>query len=184
MTTTTIATATAALTAADKVALATAALKGRHNVEVITEKCKSPFNKGRGSNKLNEVLGIIAENIVKTSRWNCFAGSDYKWSDLWEMQPETKGEYVPHENKQGEFVPGAEGIIIASPDGSKRYLRLYALKGSKHETTWTLDGEPVDIHDPKFDPWRKPARTESTINCFGVNVENIKSLKVDGKVIW
>lgn len=181
---TTDTTPTAVLTAADKATLAAAALKGRHNVEVVTEKCESPFNKGRGANKLNDVLGIVAENIVKTSRWNCFAGSDYKWSDLWEMMPETEGAYVPHENKQGEFVKGAEGIIIASPDGSKRYLRLYALKGSKHETTWTLDGEPVDVKDAKFDPWRKPVKTEATVNVFGVNLDNVKSLKVDGKVIW
>ena len=182
---TTDTTALATLTTAEKVALATSALKGRHNVEVITSKAESPFNKGRGANKLNECLGIIAENIVKTSRWNCFAGSDYKWSDLWELQPETSGAYVPHENKQGSFAPGAEGIIVVSPDGSKFYLRLYALKGSKHETSYTLDGEPLDIRDSKFDPWRKPARgDEHTISVFGVNVDNIKHLAVDGAVIW
>lgn len=172
------------MTTAEKINLAIEALKGRHNVEVITEKFESPFNKGRGANKLNDKLGIIAENIVKTSKWNCFAGSDYKWSDLWEMMPETTGEYVPHENKQGSFIEGGEGVIIASPDGSKHYLRLYALKGSKRETSYSLDGEAVDIRDAKFDPWRKPARSESTVNVFGVNLDNVKSLTVDGKVIW
>ena len=172
------------ITTSEKIALATAALHGRHNVQVVTEKHESPFNKGRGENKLNDKLGIVAENITKTSKWDCFAGSDYRWSDLWEMQPETSGAYVPHENKQGEFVKGSEGIIVGSPDGSKFYLRLYALKGSKHETSYTLDGEPLDIRDSKFDPWRKPAREEHTVNCFGVNLNNIKSLTVDGKAIW
>ena len=139
------------------------------------------LNKGAGKNAMKVILGIDPDKIVKITSGTAILaiGQSYREaiinnalkninapeltnSEIKELISIIFGDYKPKDRQWGEHVkndPLSNAII---ENYGKKYLVLY-FYGSKSKVTHLYEGKEIDLKDPKFDRYQKPAKKENEV---------------------
>lgn len=163
---------------------ALSALKGTHEtVKIITSKQGSPFNETKKNKAALLALGIDVDKMVKITTYNCFAGSDINYKELYEERAGEKKESRPI-NTNNTWVEGLEGILMVNGTTGSNLLRIYTDDNTSSKTTYIYEGEIFDDYKTKYAEFlkvRKPVNEKAQgLRPMSLTLETITSIEVDG----
>ena len=163
---------------------ALAALKGTHqSVKIITTKKGSPFNETKKNKAALLALGIDVDQMVKVTTYNCFAGSDINFKELYEERAGEKKESRPI-NTHNTWVEGLEGILMTNGTTGSNLVRIYTDDSTSSKTVYIYNGEIFDDYKTKYAEFlkvRKPVNEKAQgLLPMSLTLETITSIEVDG----
>ena len=163
---------------------ALSALKGTHEtVKIITSKQGSPFNESKKNKAALLALGIAVDKMVKVTTYNCFAGSEINFKELYEERAGEKKESRPI-NTHNTWVEGLEGILMVNGTTGSNLLRIYTDDSTSSKTTYIYEGEIFDDYKTKYAEFlkvRKPVNEKAQgLRPMSLTLETITSIEVDG----
>lgn len=162
------------------------ALFGRHNIQITTAKAGHPFRKSACTKTALSEKGLDLDKMVKITEFDCYAGSEYDFKTLYEQNAGHEKEVKRERNSNYHWVNGYEGILAQNEETGKICLRVYTDKDHKSRSHYLLEGKKWDDKD-SYSEFLKPARhineEANGITPVSIDIENIISMKVDGKTI-
>lgn len=162
------------------------ALFGRHNIQITTAKAGHPFRKSACTKEalLNEGLNI--DNMVKITEFDSYAGNGYDFKELYAKNAGHEKEVKRERNSNYHWVEGYEGILAQNEETGKICLRIYTDKDHKSRSHFLLNGKKWDDKE-SYSEYLKPARhineEANGLVPVSIDIDNIISMKVDGKTI-
>ena len=170
---------------------ALSALKGTHNsVKIITSKQGSPFNETKKNKAALLELGIDVDKMVKVTTFNCFAGSDIDYKELYK---ERAGEEKESRqiNTNNTWVEGLEGILMTNSTTGNKLVRIYTDNNHRAKSSYYIekDGKMVEFTDykEKYAEYLKKPRVVNEkadgLCPMSITLETIDSIEVDGKKV-
>lgn len=166
---------------------ALSALKGTHNsVKIITTKKGSPFNETKKNKAALLELGIDVDKMVKVTTYNCFAGSDINFKELYEERAGEKKKSRPI-NTNNTWVEGLEGILMVNGTTGSNLLRIYTDDSTSSKTTYIYKGEIFDDYKTKYAEFLKVRKhvneKANGLRPMTLTLETITSIEVDGNKV-
>jgi hypothetical protein len=148
------------------------------------------LNKGRGAGAMETVLGINPDNIRKHGEMVVsIPGTKTSYERFVNGRLKKEGKpanFVVAPRPWGEHLAGHQGLVTHK---GKMYLNCLCVANGKPTVEYTYNGKTIDLNDPKFDAWRKPAKvegarqgTDAPIVCRTVAFENLKEVRLYGVV--
>ena len=147
------------------------ALKGTHEtVKIITSKQGSPFNETKKNKAALLELGIDVDKMVKVTTFDCFAGSDIDYKEL-------------YKERAGE-EKGLEGILMTNTTTGSNLVRIYTDNNHRAKSVYIYNGEIFDNYKEKYAEFLKKPRTINEkadgLTPMSITLETITSIEVDG----
>lgn len=163
---------------------ALSSLKGTHEtVKIITSKQGSPFNETKKNKAALLALGIDVDKMVKVTTFNCFAGSDIDYKELYEARAGEKKESSPI-NTNNTWVEGLEGILMTNSTTGSNLVRIYTDDNHSSKSVYIYEGEIFDDYKTKYAEFlkvRKPVNEKAQgLRPMSLTLETITSIEVDG----
>lgn len=152
--------------------LLNSSLNGYTFIGLSTITKQNLLNKGRGESAMINQIGIDPDSILKKCRTGVYIASALTMPNghsVYETlvnnrnlkeqrQKEVKNpasNFTALERRWGNRV---NGFHVTHKD--KDYLTAYFITNNIPKVEYVYQGNPIDIKDSKFDPWRKPERVE------------------------
>lgn len=162
------------------------ALFGRHNIQITTANAAHPFRKSACTNEALLAKGLNINNMVKISEFDCFAGNGYDYKELYKKNASHEKEVKREVKSNYHWVDGYEGILLQNSETGKICIRIYTDKDHKARSQYLLNGKKWNDHEA-YAEFLKPSRSineeANGLTPISIDVENIISMKVDGKTI-
>ena len=160
------------------------ALKGTHEtVKIITSKQGSPFNETKKNKAALLELGIDVDKMVKVTTFDCFAGSDIDYKELYKERAGEEKE-SRHINTNNVWVQGLEGILMTNTTTGNNLVRIYTDNNHRAKSVYIYNGEIFDNYKEKFADYLKKPRTINEaadgLTPMSITLETITSIEVDG----
>lgn len=166
---------------------ALSALKGTHNsVKIITTKQGSPFNETKKNKAALLELGIDVDKMVKVTTFDCFAGSDIDYKELYKERAGEEKESRPI-NTNNTWVEGLEGILMTNSTTGNKLVRIYTDNAHRAKSVYIYNGEIFDDYKEKYAEYLKKPRVVNEkadgLCPMSITLETITSIEVDGKKV-
>lgn len=162
------------------------ALFGRHNIQITTAKAGHPFRKSACTKEALLAEGLDLDKMVKITEFDSYAGNGYDFKELYTQKAGHEKEVKRERNSNYRWVEGYEGILAQNAETGKICLRIYTDKDHKSRSHFLLDGKKWDDKD-SYAQYLKPSRNNNPeangLTPVSIDIENIISMKVDGKTI-
>lgn len=157
---------------------------------------QSALNKGRGASSMLESIGVNPDDIEKhTYLVGLISGGAVSYQDFvnnrLEKEAQAKGKkhaqlvFSAGERKWGTHVNGCNALVEHK---GQYYLVLYCMANNKPQITHTLNSQPINLNESRFDQWRKPEKkegenqgTENPIVVRDYKFSNIKEINIFGE---
>lgn len=129
-----------------------------------TETKQNKLNKGgqKGLKPMVESLNIDPDRVVKHSKLTVLVGPEYEKMVNNRLEKENADSQISVTFEAGslpkgrEWVKGAEKVILKNTETGELYLRTYPVANNVPTVSYVFEGAEIDIHDPKFAPYKKP----------------------------
>lgn len=162
------------------------ALFGRHNIQITTAKAGHPFRKSACTKEALLAEGLDLDKMVKITEFDSYAGNGYDFKELYTQNAGHEKEVKHERNSNYHWVEGYEGILAQNAETGKICLRIYTDKSHKSRSHYLLNGKKWDDKD-SYAQYLKPSRNinpeANGLTPVSIDIDNIISMKVDGKTI-
>ena len=167
---------------------ALSALKGKHDsVKIITTKKGSPFNETKANKAALLELGIDVDKMVKVTTFDCFAGSELNFKELYKERAGEEKETKRKVSNNNVWVEGLEGILCKNSSTGSNLLRIYTDEHHFAKPVYIYDGQIFDDYKEKYaqflKTWKKVNEKAQGLRPMNLTFETITSIEVDGKKV-